>query len=293
MAEETLAILGGSGVYALDGLTDVRELPTPTPFGDPADVLVEGWLGPLRLLFLPRHGRGHRIPAHAVNYRANVFALKARGATQLLSLSAVGSLQEAIAPGDVIVVDQYIDHTKRRVGTFFESGLVVHASLADPVDAALANAVAQAAEAEGARVHRGGTYVCIDGPQFSTRAESHLYRSWGADVIGMTNLPEARLAREAELPYASLCVVTDYDCWHPAEAPVQVSAVLDQLRRNAALSKRIVQRLAQCVPPSASSPHSRTLDNALLTPASALDPATREQLAPLLERVLAARSSSS
>lgn len=287
----TIGILGGSGLYALDGPSFVRELTVTTPFGAPSDVIVEAELSGTRVLFLARHGRGHRLAAHEVNYRANVFALKQLGATHLLSASAVGSLQQHIRPGDVVVVNQYIDQTRRRAASFFEGrGVVVHVSLADPVDADLHAGVCQAAERAGARVHGAGTYVCIEGPQFSTRAESRLFKGFGADVIGMTNMPEARLAREAELAYASLCLVTDYDAWHHSEAPVQVSAVLEQVRANAELASRtLIELLERAGSLASDGPASKTLDMALLTAPAQIAPEVRRELAPLLERVLAAR----
>ena len=283
-----LGILGGSGLYEMPGLEDARERVVQTPFGAPSAPIVEARLGGRRLLFLPRHGRSHHLAAHEVNYRANVYALKAAGAAQVLSVSAVGSLRLALAPGHVVLVDQYIDRTRHRPSTFFEGvGVVVHASLADPVDGSLRAALGAAAHAAGATVHERGTYVCIDGPQFSTRAESRLFQPLGCDVVGMTNLPEARLAREAELPYASLCLVTDYDCWHEAEKPVEVATVLAQLRANATLATEIVRRLVPHLPEASASAAARALDAALLTPVEAISQQARERLGVLLDRVLA------
>ncbi|MGD8607591.1 MAG: S-methyl-5'-thioadenosine phosphorylase, partial [Myxococcales bacterium] len=226
----TLGIIGGSGLYELDELTDVEELRVETPFGAPSDAIIAGKLGPARLLFLPRHGRGHRIPPHRINYRANLLALKMAGAEQIVSVSAVGSMKEQIHPGDMVVVDQFIDRTRHRADTFFDDdGVVAHVGFADPVDDQLATALVAAARRADATVHQGGVYLCIEGPQFSTLAESHLYRSWGVSVIGMTNLPEARLAREAELPYATLAMATDYDCWHAGHEAVTVEAVIEMM----------------------------------------------------------------
>jgi len=212
-----LGVIGGSGLYDMPGLERRRELPESTTdlgFGAPSDAIIEGFLGETRLLFLPRHGRDHRHPPHRVNYRANLLALKAAGAEQIVSVSAVGSLAEEMHPGDIVLVDQFIDRTRNRPSTYFEdAGVVAHVGFSDPIDAALSQALHAATLKTGAKAHRGGTYVCIEGPQFSTRAESNLYRSWGAHVVGMTNLPEARLARECELPYATVGLVTDYDCW--------------------------------------------------------------------------------
>lgn len=277
-----LGVVGGSGVYEMPGLSDVREVRVETPYGAPSDAIVSARHGDTRLLFLPRHGRGHRVPPHAINYRANVCALKMLGAEQIVSLSAVGSLREDIAPGDVVIVDQYIDCTKRRISTFFDEGAVAHVSFADPVCPHLSEAAASAAEraAQGGshRIHRGGTYVCIEGPQFSTRAESRLYRSWGAAVIGMTALPEAKLAREAELPYATVAFATDYDCWHETEEDVSVDAILAVLRQNAALGQRLVLELSEHLPDPAQSPASSALASALITQPGQLDEAARTRL---------------
>ena len=240
----TLGIIGGSGLYELEGLTDVQEVRVETPFGAPSDAILRGRLGDTTLLFLPRHGRGHRIAPHRINYRANVFALKQLGAEQVLSVSAVGSLQEDVHPGDMVLIDQFVDRTRSRASTFFDDfGIVAHVGFGDPVDRALLEATASAARAVSARLHVGGTYVCMEGPQFSTRAESLLYRSWGAKVIGMTNLPEAKLAREAELPYATLAMATDYDCWHQEEEAVSVETVIRVLQQNVSKAREIVRAL--------------------------------------------------
>jgi 5'-methylthioadenosine phosphorylase len=260
-----LGVLGGSGLYDIEGLSAVEEVRVDTPYGSPSDVVVRGKLGETTLLFLPRHGRGHRVAPHEIPFRANVCALKKLGCTHLVSLSAVGSMKEAIAPGDFVVVDQLIDLTKRRVSTFFEDGIVGHVGFADPVCAALSASLAEAAGRAGARVHRGGTYVCIEGPQFSTRAESLLYRSWGVSVIGMTALPEAKLAREAELPYALLAQATDYDCWHESEADVSVEAVLAVLNKNVATARRTVAELSHALPDPSASPATGALANAIMT----------------------------
>jgi 5'-methylthioadenosine phosphorylase len=278
-----LGIIGGSGLYQLAGLTNVEEVPVTTPFGAPSDAIVRGRMGDISLLFLPRHGRGHRIPPHRINYRANVFALKALGAEQVLSVSAVGSLREDIHPGDMLVVDQFIDRTRQRTSTFFEdSGLVAHVGFAQPTDAALSGALVAAVREAGGRVHATGTYVCMEGPQFSTLAESQLYRSFGAHVIGMTNLPEAKLAREAELPYASLAMATDYDCWHQTEASVSVEAVIAILHKNVDLAQRTLRALLPRLPDPRQSPASRALDHAILTAPEFIPGETRELLAPLI-----------
>jgi 5'-methylthioadenosine phosphorylase len=268
-----LGVLGGSGLYEIDGLADVREEKVETPWGTPSDAVVTGRIataaGEVRMLFLPRHGRGHRVAPSAINYRANVAALKTLGATHLVSVSAVGSMKESIAPGHLVVVDQFIDLTRRRASTFFsqapagteearaEAGApVAHVAFADPVCSLMASALVESADATGAVVHRGGTYLCIEGPQFSSRAESLLYRSWGVDVIGMTNATEAKLAREAELPFATLALATDYDCWHDAHESVTVEQVVATMKANVAYARAAVIALAGKLPdPTQSNAH--------------------------------------
>jgi 5'-methylthioadenosine phosphorylase len=283
LAVRILGIIGGSGLYEMGGLEGLEETQVDTPFGAPSDAIVSGRLGDTRLLFLPRHGRGHRIPPHRVNYRANVLALKMLGAEQVVSVSAVGSMREDVHPGDLVLVDQFIDRTRSRPSTFFDDdGVVAHVELAEPVDAALMDALHRACTAVGARVHRGGTYVCIEGPQFSTRAESELYRSWGVSVIGMTNLPEARLAREAELPYATMALVTDYDCWHQTEQAVSVEAVLAVMHKNVATAQAVLRELAKDLPDPSTRPASSALAHAILTAPDRITPEARARLAPLL-----------
>lgn len=236
-----IGIIGGSGFYDLDGIHDLHEVHVETPFGDPSDALTIGQLEGVEVAFLPRHGRGHRIPPTRVNSRANVWALKSLGVQWVLSVSAVGSMREEIRPLDVVVPDQLIDRTRLRPTSFFdEAGLAVHVGMADPFCPVLAHIVSEAAQAAGATVHRDGTYVCIEGPQFSTKAESRLFRSWGVDVIGMTALPEARMAREAELHYAIMAMSTDYDVWHESEQPVTAEMVIANVMKNVAMSKRAV-----------------------------------------------------
>jgi 5'-methylthioadenosine phosphorylase len=260
----TLAVLGGSGLYEMDGLTEKTEVALDTPFGAPSDKIVRGKLGDTTLLFLPRHGRGHRVPPHAINYRANIAALKLAGATHLVSVSAVGSMKEEIEPGHLVCVDQFIDLTKRRASTFFDEA-AAHVSFSDPVCRDLQQALAKASAASGAKVHTGGTYVCIEGPQFSTRAESLVYRSWGVSVIGMTAMPEAKLAREAELPYATLALATDYDCWHESAEPVTVEAVVATMKTNVASAKRAIAELARALPDPKRSPASTALAGAVMS----------------------------
>src|SRR5512133_590137 len=272
-----LAVIGGSGLYAMSELEQVEQVAVETPYGPPSDSIARGKLRDFTVLFLPRHGRGHRHAPHAINYRANVCALRQLGATHVVSISAVGSLRESIAPGDVVVVDQYIDRTTRRVSTFFDSDVVAHVGMAEPVCPELSRAAASAAQKAGATVHFEGTYVCIDGPQFSTRAESILYRSWNADVVGMTALPEAKLAREACLAYSTVALVTDYDCWHETEANVSVELVLQVLGRNVALAQRIVSELARIIEPDMPNSAATALNHAIITDLAAV-PAERRRM---------------
>ena len=285
-----LGVLGGSGLYEIEGLEGVREERVTTPWGAPSDAVVRGRLGDVEMLFLPRHGRGHRVAPSAVNYRANVAALKSLGATHLVAVSAVGSMKEAIAPGHLVVVDQFIDLTRKRATTFFsqsptgedEGAPVAHVAFAEPICKDLARALLEAASSTGATVHRGGTYVCIEGPQFSTRAESLLYRSWGVDVIGMTNATEAKLAREAELPFATLALATDYDCWHDAHADVSVDQVVAVLKANVQNAKASLVALTQRLPDPTQSIAHGALKHAIMTDPKIISAATREKYRVLL-----------
>lgn len=288
-ARPLLAIIGGSGLYDLPGLTDTRWETVDTPWGAPSDEVFRGRLHGVELAFLPRHGRGHRIPPSEVNYRANIAALKMLGATDVLSLSAVGSLRADLPPGHFVVVDQFIDRTTQRAGSFFGRGLVAHVSMAHPVCNRLGEHVCSALQHQGVPHTRGGTYLCMEGPQFSTLAESRLYRSWNCSVIGMTNLPEAKLAREAELCYASVGMVTDFDCWHPAHDAVTVDAVIRVLLGNAQTARTLVAGLAGAIAadPQASACGCRhALDHALITAPEARDPAMIERLRAVAGRVL-------
>ena len=283
------AIIGGSGLYDLPGLTDTRWVTVDTAWGAPSDEVFLGRLGDVQLAFLPRHGRGHRIPPSAVNYRANIAALKQLGATDVLSISAVGGLREELPPGTFVIVDQFIDRTFARESSFFGPGLVAHVSMAHPVCARLGGHIEHALQGQGVAHRRGGTYLVIEGPQFSTVAESNLYRQWGCDVIGMTNMPEARLAREAEICYASVGMVTDFDCWHPEHDAVTVDAVIRVLLANAERARGLVRSLASTV---AADPHGdgcpcrRALDHALITAPAARDPAMVQRVRPIAGRVL-------
>jgi 5'-methylthioadenosine phosphorylase len=282
LSQARLGILGGSGLYAMDGLEDVQELTIDTPYGAPSDSLRLGRIGDLEVVFLARHGRHHSHTPTEVPYRANLWALRSLGVRWILSLSAVGSLQEACRPLDMVVPDQFIDRTHQRPLTLFGNGLVAHVAFADPFCPALSRLLADVGESlmpEGRQLHRGGTYLCMEGPAFSTRAESELYRSWGCSVIGMTNHTEARLAREAEIAYATLAMVTDYDCWHQEHASVTVEMVIANLHANANLAQQIVRVAAERVAaqrPTSSAHHA--LRHALMTPKDQVPEATRRQV---------------
>lgn len=289
MAKWKIGVIGGSGLYDISGLENARETRIETPWGDPSDVLIEGNVGEVAFVFLPRHGRGHRLTPSTVPYRANIDALKRLGCTDVLSISACGSLREHMPPGDFVMVDQFIDRTFAREKTFFGPGMVAHVSVADPICARLSMLAGDAAEAAGASVHRGGTYLAMEGPQFSSRAESHMYRVWGCDVIGMTNMPEAKLAREAELPYATMAMITDYDCWREDEAAVEVTNVLEVMAGNSAKAKTAIGKLAaslQGVPRTMSPQGIETcLDYAMITSPDARDPAMLAKLDAVAGRV--------
>lgn len=287
MTEWTIGILGGSGLYAMEALEEAQWIAVETPWGPPSDELLVGRLHGIRFVFLPRHGRGHAIPPGEVNARANVDALKRAGCTDLVAISAVGSLREELAPGRFVLVDQFIDRTVARPGSFFGQGLVAHVSMADPVCPRLSGLLASAAQAAGASVARGGTYLAMEGPQFSSRAESELYRNWSCDVIGMTAMPEAKLAREAELPYALVGMVTDYDCWRQGEEAVEVSAIIAQLTANAGLARTMVEEFAKALPADRPpSPIDTALDTAIITAPEARDPAMLAKLDAVCGRVL-------
>lgn len=287
MTDWCIGVLGGSGLYEIDALEDAEWRAIETPWGEPSDRVLTGTIAGIRFAFLPRHGRGHRTSPTDLNYRANIDALKRAGCTDLIALSAVGSLREALPPGRFVVADQFIDNTRHRAGSFFGTGMVAHVSLADPVCPRLSGLAAAAARRAGATVTEGGTYVAIEGPQFSTRAESHMYRGWGADIIGMTGMPEARLAREAELPYALVGMVTDYDCWHADEADVDVTEVLRVMRDNADTARRTIVELARLLPQTrVPSSIDTCLDGAVMTAPALRDPALVAKLDAIAGRVL-------
>ena len=274
----TLGVIGGSGLYDLDTLSDVRTVRIETPFGDPSDELLLGTLHGIRIAFLPRHGRGHRILPSELNFRANIHAMKQLGVQQLLAVGAVGSLREEIAPGQVITPDQFIDRTFARSATFFGGGVVAHVQFGDPVCEKLRGAVGAAAQAAGAKVHPSGVYVCMEGPHFSTRAESNLYRSWDASVIGMTNLQEAKLAREAEMCFATLALCTDYDCWHEEEEEVAVASIVAVVQANARLASQTIVELAASRLPTGDCACHHALDGAIFTDRATIPAGARERL---------------
>lgn len=283
----TIGIIGGSGLYQIDTLEDAQWIRVDTPWGDASDEILCGRIGSVQLRFLPRHGRGHRIPPSEVNARANIDALKRAGCTDLLAISSVGSLREGLPPGHFVGVDQFIDRTRNRPSSFFGSGMVAHVSMAQPVCERISSHAAKAVEAAGGTMIRGGTYLAMEGPQFSSRAESNLYRQWGADVIGMTAMPEAKLAREAELPYGLIGMVTDYDCWREDAAFVEVSEVIAQMNANGAVARAAVEAFVQGLPEKRSpSPLDTVLDHALITAPDARDPAMLAKLDAVAGRVL-------
>jgi 5'-methylthioadenosine phosphorylase len=286
MASGVIGVIGGSGLYKMDGLERMREVEVQTPFGKPSGKLVRGRLADVEMVFLPRHGLGHRWLPTEVNFRANTFAMKKMGVERIISVSAVGSLREEIAPGHVVIPDQFIDRTTQRPSTFFGRGLVAHVSLADPFCKDLSGVLASAANSEGANVHAGGTYLCMEGPQFSTRAESHLYRSWGAHVIGMTNLQEAKLAREAEICFATLALATDYDCWNESAGDVEIDHVLAVLKQNVDLAQRTIRRAVTQLSSARSCACASALKDAIITERARIPKKLRAELRPLIGKYL-------
>jgi len=273
-----IGVIGGSGLYAMEGLTDVRTVKVETPFGEPSDEFVLGSLFGRKLAFLPRHGRGHRFLPTEINYRANIYGMKKLGVSRIISVSAVGSMKEEIVPGHIVVPDQFYDHTKHRTSTFFGDGIVAHVGMADPVCTELANVLYEAGVNAGATMHKGGTYICMEGPQFSSRGESLVYRKWGMDVIGMTNATEAKLAREAEICYATIALATDYDCWHETEEDVSVEAVIATLNRNVETAKSIIAHAVREIPKDPGCACSEALAFAIMTPADLIPEATKDRL---------------
>lgn len=286
MGNQIIGVIGGSGLYQMAGLQGVRRVEVKTPFGKPSDKLVRGRIGAVEFVFLPRHGIGHRWLPTEVNFRANIFAMKKLAVERIISVSAVGSLRAAIAPGHLVIPDQFIDRTTQRPSTFFGKGIVAHVSLADPFCQALSATLAQAAASEGARVHKGGTYLCMEGPQFSTRAEAHLYRSWGAHVIGMTNLQEAKLAREAEICFATLALATDYDCWNEHAGDVEIEQVLAVLAQNVELAQKTIRRAVAALGEPRTCDCASALKDAIITDKSRIPKKVRADLRPIIGKYL-------
>jgi 5'-methylthioadenosine phosphorylase len=281
-----IGILGGTGLYQMEGFSDVRERAIATPFGEPSDSLVLGTLEGKRVAFLPRHGRGHRILPHELNFQANIWAMKSLGVSWILSVSAVGSLKQEYAPLDMVIPDQFLDRTQQRKSTFFGRGLVAHVGFAHPFCAGLSRVMVEACREAGATCHAGGTYVCMEGPQFSTRAESELYRSWGMDIIGMTNLQEAKLAREAEICYATLAMVTDYDCWHPEHDAVTTEQIIGNLGKNASTARAVLRAALRRLPIPRDCECAHALRSALVTAPELIPEQTKRDLLPIIGRYI-------
>jgi len=287
MSQPVIGVIGGSGLYEMEGFTDVKEVRLDTPFGEPSDAFITGNLDGTPMVFLPRHGRGHRLLPSEVGYRANIYGMKKLGVERIISVSAVGSMKEEIVPGHIVIPDQFFDRTVgKRSSTFFGDGVVGHVQFSDPVCADVSEALAQASEAVGATTHRGGTYICIEGPNFSTRAESNIYRSWGVDVIGMTNISEARLAREAEICYGTLALATDYDCWHEEHDDVSVEAVVAIIRQNVATARKIIREAVKKLGSERACACGESLRFAIMTDRKLIPEATREKLDVIMGKYL-------
>ena len=286
MQQAEIGIIGGSGLYTMPGLSDVHELPVQTPFGSPSDAFVLGKLEGRKVAFLALHGRGHRLLPSELNFRANIYGMKRLGVERIISVSAVGSLKEEHKPTDFIIPDQFIDRTYRRISTFFGDGIVAHIAFGDPICAEVAASIGGSCGQIGVVGKMNGTYVCMEGPQFSTKAESNLYRSWGADVIGMTNLQEAKLAREAEICYATMAMVTDYDCWHPGHDEVTVEQVIKVLNTNSGNAARVIARAVALMPKERKCKCGSALEHAIMTDPSRISPATRQKLSLLVDKYL-------
>jgi len=285
-AAARIGIIGGSGLYSMPGITDARERRIRTPFGDPSDAFVIGTLEGKRVAFLARHGRGHRVLPSEINYRANIYALKLLGVERIVSVSAVGSLKEELQPMDFLIPDQFYDRTRLRASTFFGRGLVAHVTFDKPTCAQLSEVLAGACDRARVKVHRGGTYICMEGPQFSTLAEAHVHRQLRFDVIGMTNATEAKLAREAEICYATIAMISDYDCWHPQHDAVTVAQIIDNLNRNAENAQNVIREAVRTMPPGRSCKCGSALAHAIVTERACIPAATRRRLAPLVGKYL-------
>jgi 5'-methylthioadenosine phosphorylase len=285
----SIGVIGGSGLYEMEGLTNVMNVRIATPFGKPSDDYIVGTLFGRQVAFLPRHGRGHRIMPTDINYRANIYGMKKMGVERIISVSAVGSMKEEIKPGDIVIPDQFYDHTRHRRSTFFGNGVVAHVGMAEPVCPDLSAVLINAGEMVGATVHKGGTYLCMEGPQFSTRAESLTYRKWDVEVIGMTNATEAKLAREAEICYSTIALATDYDCWHHSEEAVTVEAVLEVMRHNIETSKAMIKQAVQMLMEKRACGCGDSLKNTIMTPAKLIPAKAKKDLAPIIGKYLKAK----
>jgi 5'-methylthioadenosine phosphorylase len=281
-----IGVIGGSGLYEMEGLTRIKSVQVTTPFGKPSDAYIVGTLHGKRVAFLPRHGRGHRILPTDINYRANIYGMKKLGVDRIISVSAVGSMKEDIRPGDIVIPDQFYDHTKHRRSTFFGNGVVAHVGMAEPVCPALARVLKEAGQRVGAAIHLTGTYLCMEGPQFSSRAESLAYRQWDVDVIGMTNATEAKLAREAEMCYSTIALATDYDCWHHSEEAVTVEAVLAVMKKNIETSKSMIREAVLMMPESRDCICGDALNNTIMTPEKLIPAKTKRDLALIIGKYL-------
>ncbi|OGW12367.1 MAG: methylthioadenosine phosphorylase [Nitrospinae bacterium RIFCSPLOWO2_12_39_16] len=286
MKSKKIGVIGGSGLYEMADLKNVKSVKVKTPFGEPSDEYILGTLNNREMVFLPRHGKGHRILPTELNFRANIYGMKKLGVEWILSVSAVGSMKEEIAPGNIVVPDQFIDMTRRRISTFFGNGIVGHVAFADPVCGDLHNILYQSGLNAGATVHKGGVYICIEGPQFSTRAESLTYRKWGVDVIGMTNVTEAKLAREAEICYATIALATDYDCWHEAEEDVTVEAILEILHKNVTTAQKIIKNAVSKIDTERKCSCKNALQNAILTAKNKIPKKTKKDLELIIGKYL-------
>ena len=284
--KHTVGVIGGSGLYDIDGLENIKEVELETPFGSPSDAFITGELEGVEMVFLPRHGRGHRISPTEINSRANLWGMKKLGVSRIISVSAVGSMKEEIPPGDFVLVDQFFDRTRHRPDTFFQDGVVAHVMFADPICPAVPALLLEASQGLEVKVHDGGTYLNMEGPQFSTRAESLTYRTWGVEVIGMTNLQEARLAREAEIGYATVAMSTDYDCWHTEHDDVSVATVVETMKQNVTHAKELIRRAAPMIAGMGASIADDALEHAVMTAPDAITPAARERLALFLDKYL-------
>jgi len=282
--EVIVGVLGGSGLYDIEGLTDTKDVALSTPFGEPSDAFLTGRLNGVSVVFLPRHGRGHRLTPTEINSRANIWGMRKLGVSKIVSVSAVGSMREDVSPGDFVMIDQFFDRTRHRPDTFFGDGCVAHVGFADPICEELRQTVMKAGEEIDVTVHDGGTYLNMEGPQFSTRAESRIYRSWGVDVIGMTNLTEARLAREAEIAYATIAMATDFDCWHEGHEAVTVTAVLEIMRRNVGHARELIRAALPLIAKLPPSHCESALEHAIMTAPEAISPEARTRLALFLDR---------